>query len=91
MHEVKKENNVNYNTNLPYNTLRRPAKVTRNRNTNESFRTAIDKSYEEYMDNLAMETGMCQLVRAERVLSYPGMVEMGWQTAITENNRKTIV
>lgn len=56
MHEVKKET-VNYNAHLPYNTLRRPSKVTRNRNTNESFRTAIDKSYEEYMDNLAMETG----------------------------------
>lgn len=59
MHEVKKENSVNYNAHLPYNTLRRPSKVTRNRNTNESFRTAIDKSYEEYMDNLAMETGRC--------------------------------
>lgn len=58
MHEAKKES-INYNTNLPYNTLRRPSnKVQRNRNTNESFRTAIDKSYEEYMDNLTMDTGM---------------------------------
>ena len=53
MHEIKKDNY----TNQPYNTMRRPNKVARNRNTNESFRTAIDKSYEEYMDNLAMETG----------------------------------
>ena len=59
MHEVRKEKDVNYNPNLPSNTLRRASKVSRNRNTNESFRTAIDKSYEEYMDNLAtMETGM---------------------------------
>lgn len=56
MHEIKKET-VNYNPNQPYNTMRRPTKASRNLNKNESFRTAIDKSYEEYMDNLTMETG----------------------------------
>lgn len=68
MHEAKKENS-NYNSNhQPYNTLRRPTKVSRNRNTNESFRTAIDKSYEEYMDNLTMETGM--FLKKKMVLYY---------------------